>query len=487
MSGSALIVNNRVILASDASHAAIGGARLPYIASRPGAVSLPTEDDMRIERENALMAKLGYVGFRPGSVPEPNSGHALFDASGVPIRARVQQDLLATNSAIITSVLSVRREDTEAMRLTTKQDWERFVRSQWPRYIERMDIISPENLRWVAAMHICDHSYHVHIFTWDKSGCFDSLLPRQKMIQADNAIRHAALKPLREEPNQVRKLARDELVAGVREAIAENKDLREMVKHVIPEFGSLKYAIVTKRNPYAKQVVDAAVGEVLARDSALAAKHDAYLAAAREHAKLRELTGSAFDAHMTAAENELRVRLGNAAIAAVRPKLVGGTVVSRPKPPITNGEYAPPIERRRICAMAEEASSFLSSSEQRQLKKQLLSCAHGSIPNVETIRLSKKLPALRVRAKTSGMSFNSSFQTSVIDNGRRLARTLIGAEKGHRDNDFGNEMGQRSILVVGKGLGRALSVIAYGMPIAKQSQMSEIIASNTVANTFQEG
>lgn len=68
MTGSSIIVNNRVALAGTASHAAVGATRLLYIANRPGAVKLKSEDDLRVERENALMAQLGYIGFRPGSV-----------------------------------------------------------------------------------------------------------------------------------------------------------------------------------------------------------------------------------------------------------------------------------------------------------------------------------------------------------------------------------------------------------------------------------
>lgn len=87
MPGSKIVVNHRVMLSRSAHHSAIGGSRLLYIANRPGAVRVKSYDDLRIERENERMAKLGYIGFRPGSVPEPNGGHALFDAHGVPERA----------------------------------------------------------------------------------------------------------------------------------------------------------------------------------------------------------------------------------------------------------------------------------------------------------------------------------------------------------------------------------------------------------------
>ena len=75
------------------------------------------------------MAKLGYVAFRPGSVAEPNAGHALFDAHGVPVRAEIQRELKETESAIITSVVSVRREDAAELGLSYARFRRLFTRA----------------------------------------------------------------------------------------------------------------------------------------------------------------------------------------------------------------------------------------------------------------------------------------------------------------------------------------------------------------------
>ena len=182
--GSQLVVNHRVALHGSAQHAAIGGSRVLYIANREGAVALKTDDDLRIERENARMTALGYIAYRPGSIPEPNAGRALFDACGVPERARIQRELRETSSAIITSVVSVRREDAESLGLTTKQDWERLLRSQWARYVEGLGIMEPQDVRWVAAFHVNQrNNLHVHVITWDGSGRLNSLLPRRRMAE----------------------------------------------------------------------------------------------------------------------------------------------------------------------------------------------------------------------------------------------------------------------------------------------------------------
>lgn len=487
MPGSALIVNNRVMLAGNPGHAAIGGSRLLYIATRPGAVALPTEDDLRIERENALMAKLGYIGFRPGSVPEPNAGHALFDASGVPVRSGVQRELLATNSAIITSVLSVRFEDAETMRLSTKQDWERFVRAEWPRYVERMGVIAPENVRWVAAMHVCNHSYHVHVFTWDSSGRFNSLLPRQRMAEADDAIRHAALRPLREAPNLARKMARDELVVGVKEAVAEREDLREAVQKALPDAGSLKYANIARRHSSARQEVDSVVERVMVADRALSAKRDVYLAAAREHARLKGLTGFALAAHMAAAENDLHTRLGNAAIAAARHSLTEGREEPHRKATMAVETYDSPLERRRIRSMAEEASSFLNAGEQRALASMLIACSRGAEPDADVLRTVRKLPTIRAQARVSAEPFGVSFRESAIKGNRRIVRSLASSVKGRQKGDFGVEAGRRLIRESAMCLARALNIAALGMPREKVSRMSQSVAKDILINAEMKG
>lgn len=218
MASSAVIVNHQVMLGSSKGHSAIGGSRLLYIANRPGAVAEKTDDDLRIEAENERMAKLGYIEFRPGSVHERNGGHALFDQTGVPERAEIRSELKDAQGAIITSVVSVRREEAEALGLQTKQDWERFLRAHWANHIESMGVIERENIRWVAAMH-CNqvNNYHCHVFTWDASGGFDELIPKKKLVAARDELVSQALRPRQEEINLARTQARDELVALLRE------------------------------------------------------------------------------------------------------------------------------------------------------------------------------------------------------------------------------------------------------------------------------
>lgn len=318
MPGSKVVVNHRIILSGSAHHGAIGGNRLLYIANRPGAVTVKSDDDLRIERENERMAKLGYIGFRPGSVAEPNQGHALFDAHGVPERARVQRELKGTESAIITSVVSVRREDAEELGLTTKQDWERLLRSRWPRYIEAMGIMGPQDVRWVAAYHVNqENNLHCHVFTWDASGRYNELLPKQRMRQANDELRAVVLRPRRDELNLARTQARDELAARVR-GLELDEEQRRSVIEALPREGSLKYARLAKLHSGSAEAVDAAVRRAIESDEGLKQLRSRYFEAAAEYGRLKGLEGARLEAHMSAAEADLRTRLGNALISNIR-------------------------------------------------------------------------------------------------------------------------------------------------------------------------
>lgn len=264
MPGSQLVVNHRVALRGSAQHAAIGGSRVLYIANREGAVALKTDDDLRIERENARMAELGYIAYRPGSVPEPSAGHALFDACGVPERARIQRELRETSSAIITSVVSVRREDAEVLGLTTKQNWERLLRSQWAKYMEGLGIMEPQDVRWVAAFHVNQrNNLHVHVITWDGSGRLNSLLPRRRMAEANDALRAHVLRPQREMLNLERTQARDELVSQIRN-MELGRETFAQLRASLPAEGSLKHALLARHHPESAKAVDEAVRRIIA-------------------------------------------------------------------------------------------------------------------------------------------------------------------------------------------------------------------------------
>lgn len=448
------------MLSGAANHAAIGSSRLLYIANRPGAVVLKTEDDFRIEAENERMAKLGYIGFRPGSVAEPNHGHALFDACGVPERAAVQRELKATESAIITSVVSVGREDAERLGLSTKQDWERLLRSQWNRYIESLGIMQPQDVRWVAAYHVNQaNNLHVHLFTWDASGHFNSLLPKQRMARANDELRAAVMKPQRDELSLARTQARDELVAAVR-AIRLDEKQRKAVLAALPPEGSLKYGRMSKFHPDGCVAVDRCVADAILSSDSLRAARESYKRAVAGHAALKGLEGAALEAYTAAAESDLRTRLGNALVANVRgceaPDPEQRDAALRPgkdvvkedatmvfaegekiSPDCGFGFEEGPKERLVTARLAEEASSCLSSAEQQKVFDGIRGASEGRIE--ELARCAGELGRVPIlQSDIQGIC------KSVAGNARGVA-ALVDQIDASGKGDVGDEMGRRAI------------------------------------------
>ena len=398
MPGSKVVVNHQVMLRGATSHGAVGRSRLLYIANRPGAVALKTDDDLRIERENERMAKLGYVAFRPGSVAEPNAGHALFDAHGVPVRAEIQRELKETESAIITSVVSVRREDAAELGLSTKQDWERLLRSQWPNYVESLGVMAPENVRWVAAYHIGDKSGipHCHVFTWDASGQFDSLLPKQRMARANDDLRAFLLKPQREELSLVRAQARDELVSSMRNMQLTDGQVRAIAQ-ALPAEGSLKYAKLAKFHPDAVKPVDETVAEALKSNANMAAVAKRYRAAVVEHGELN------IEPHLQREAVEINLR-------TEVPML--------------------PSDRKAVQAIAEELESCLSPSERNSLIAGITQSAKGEALPDESRSVLKKVPSAEHIASQA---------LPMATAGARLLAPAIAQATEDGKSDFGDE------------------------------------------------
>lgn len=436
MPGSKVVINHQVILRGAKGHGAIGRGRILYIANRPGSVAHPTEDDLRIRQENERMAKLGYIAYRPGSIPEPNAGHALFDSHGVPARAEIQRELSQTESAIITSVVSVRPEDTVELGLETKQDWERMLRGRWPKYIESLEVMPPEKIRWVAAYHIGDKSGipHCHVFTWDASGQFDSLLPKRKMTRANDELRSHVMRPQHEAVSLVRTQVRDELVASMRDLKLEDTKIAEIAQ-ALPAEGSLKYAKLAKFHPETLKSVDTAVNDALSSNVGIAQSVQRYREAVLEHGKIKGLDGVALEAYVDAAEADLRTRLGNACIANVRAAvgMVSERIEPAPEIELRTEIFALPAERKHLRALTEELDSCLSSKEKQALASGVQRLAKaGPLPEEARQALAK---APRVKAQVDGL-----VSIGTVGAQRLLATATRIADEG--GNDFGDDVGR---------------------------------------------
>ena len=361
---SLLLVNHRVALPATAEHGAVAGSRLYYISHRPGSVATPSAEDTRADRDAAVMARLGYIGYRPGAQAKPGT-HALFDADGVPDRATVARELADTDSAIITSVVSVRREDVARMHLETRDQWERLLRAGWRDYVSSLGVIAPEDIRWVAAMHVKSNTIHVHVFTWDRSGRFSSLLPKGRLEPARATLQRLALGPDALGADRARSDARNELVVGVRRSVGAY-DL-ENVRRALPRDGRISYASISHSKPSARAVVDDVVRRTVASDPALADALARHREATGRLADRDGLTGEVREAYLSAADADIRRRLGNAVIRVAVPGRERAGQARADAQAIRRGRYVPPERRRRARVIREEVESCLPHDEQGRL------------------------------------------------------------------------------------------------------------------------
>ena len=417
---SAIIVNHRVLLAGSKGHSSAGSSKILYIANRPGAVTLKTADDLRIEQENERMKLLGYTEFRPGSVSERNNGHALFDQTGIPSRSLIQDELKQTQGAVITSVVSVRREDAARLGLSTKQDWERLARSQWQQHIEELGVIAPENIRWTAAMHINDTSYHIHVFTWDKSGAFNSLIPKQELIKAQNnfveKVTFKQTEDLRFSLRLSLKENRQDLINSFKEMLGSSE--KQLLRECLPNKGSLKYGSLLKQNPHVAEQIDRVVERSLRQNPNLQKTLSDYQKLIEKQLDIKSLKGSEAIAYRNAVKHDLEIRLCNAAIS-----------VAREDPPKQYSEYKPqvfvtsesstPILRKQDTALTEELNAFLKKDEQLNLKTAIQKESYQ-----EAFHLANKLPSFR-----ESFTKNKDLHNRILNNNSDFLKNIFSETK----------------------------------------------------------
>lgn len=413
MGNSAFILNHQVMLKANPNHGAIGRSRLLYIANRPGVVIKKTPDQIRMEQNNERMVKLGYIGYRPGVETSRELRHGLFDQHGIPSRAKIARELVNTDSAVITSVLSIRREDAFVLNLQTRQDWERLLRSYWNKHIESLGVMEPQNIRWVAAFHTNQaNNLHVHVFSWDESGQFNSLLPHKNLVLAHDSFVAEVLKPYQEKYNLVRTQARDDLVLGIR-ATPLDEDQRIKLIQALPAEGSLKYAHISKNHPRAKEVIDESVAQFIKRNPNLSSLKEQYLDAVQEHARLKSLKGVQLEAYIHAAKSDLNTRLGNALITQIK----GDVVKNKPEYDlrISDKTDISPMslrEEKAVLALLEEMKSNLTPKE---LNSFSLSVRNRGILDTSVLQ---KLPSIKAYSvknpdfvgALSSVSFSMTYQ-----------------------------------------------------------------------------
>lgn len=480
VSHTSVIVNHRVALPGTSAHGAVANHRLDYVRTRLGAVREPTDDDIRRQEAAEREAALGYISRRKGAVFDEGGNCALFDASGVADYRMVKVELMAAKGAILTSVVTVRREDAEELGLQAKQDFERFLRANWQEHLEQMGIMEPQDIRWVGAFHTnSEKNFHVHVISWDDSGRFDSLIPKVELENARQELVARATAPARQKINNARMQAREGLAADIGNnelTEVQRRKMRQIIDR-LPERGSLKYGSLAKSAPGLKAEIDELVENCIKESAKLAARVETYKKAIECHANLKGLKGFERQAYEAAAMDDLRTRLGNAQLMRIKQE---AGIVNEPSQRKAGGAELPegervtmPRDRKREQVIAQEISSCLTGKEKEELATAL---REGREPAEQVTAKIAELSSLKQYAKQEG-AYRAGSTALVTRIGATLGSVFdqaTGSGKGDAGDDIGCwtiRLGARAACAVAN---RVLKAIKAPDPPGAVSTIQEI-------------
>ena len=141
-----------------------------YIATREGSVPIPNANETAPATKNQqelISSRENYVGYlanRPGAVKF--GSHGLFSQSDEPINLeKVAKEIANHGGNVWTHVVSLRRDNAQAMGYDNLKAWRELVKRQIPN-IAKNQKIDMANLKWYAAFHDKKTNPHVHIIVY---------------------------------------------------------------------------------------------------------------------------------------------------------------------------------------------------------------------------------------------------------------------------------------------------------------------------------
>lgn len=120
--------------------------------------------DRNMDRLTNRRNYVGYLANRPGSVKL--GSHGLFNEKDEPIDLeKVAKEVADHDGNVYTHVVSLRRDDAQAMGYDNLKSWRELVKRQIPN-IAKNSKINMANLKWYAAFHDKKTNPHVHIIVY---------------------------------------------------------------------------------------------------------------------------------------------------------------------------------------------------------------------------------------------------------------------------------------------------------------------------------
>lgn len=248
----------------------------PTIANASDFIGIALEQnlDQIGKRENYV----DYIGTRPGV--SKTGAHGLFDGSGhTLVLSQVQKEISEHPGIVWTPVISLRREDAQAMGYESPESWKAML-SACAADLAKAYKIRPEHLRWYASFHDQTHHPHVHMILYStdpkegfltkegitqvKSTLARSIFPEQlqELYTADTRQRDA----LKESARRLYQELIDRMASGVLKNERIEKLTEQLVAKLAMHKGKMQYGYL--QSPV-KSIVDEIVDE-LARDENVA-------------------------------------------------------------------------------------------------------------------------------------------------------------------------------------------------------------------------
>jgi TPR repeat protein len=237
-------------------------------------IALEQNLDQIDKRENYV----DYIGTRPGV--SKTGAHGLFDGSGrALVLSQVQKEISQHSGVVWTPVVSLRREDAQAMGYESPESW-RAMLSACAADLAKAYKIKPEYLRWYASFHDQTHHPHVHMILYStdpkegfltkdgitqvKSALARSIFPEQlqELYAADTRQRDA----LKENARRLYQELIDRMASGVLKNDRIEKLTEQLVAMMPTHKGKAQYGYLQAP---VKAIVDEIVNE-LARDADVA-------------------------------------------------------------------------------------------------------------------------------------------------------------------------------------------------------------------------
>lgn len=229
------------------------------------------------QRENYL----DYVSHRPGV--QKTGDHGLWDRNGkVQNLTEAVEEVANHEGNVWTPVLSLRREDAERLGYTNAENWRALVNACSKEIADGYKI-SPENLRWYAALHEKEKHVHIHLIVFSqnpkegyltKQGIRDIKSAFAKHIFEQDLLQVYERKT--EYRNELQRTAEDRMAAlifAMESGTIRNKKLDHLVTELAERLKHTKgRKVYGYLPPQVKRIVDEIVDE-LSRDERVAAAY----------------------------------------------------------------------------------------------------------------------------------------------------------------------------------------------------------------------